>query len=470
MCDAAFKGRLKTATGFPVALTNVLSVDTIEIRGNAKQDGTPTPTAPVEVGGVGEKTANLFYDNFVSTANQATMELNLEPNTAYTLRSVTKASILYVSAVAADNKTLTQLVRKEVGAYVLSFTTGETGKIQIRITKPSTVEDLSSWQLVKGTYTSATMPAYEPYGYKIPLNARNNLYDGESPVKFSKSAYVINLFPIKVENNTNYVFRFKYKTENNVNVRFAYAVKNESKANITNGNNTAAGVPNGELSAKFNSGTNSTIYLSIYQDYVNIDGANKVADALYYDFAVETEMPNSVYNIYLDAPLYKVGDYADKIKVDFTRKTAVVERNVEKLTLDGSEDWKNSRLQVEGYYRKYVARAWLGSYVDYDKYQCLCNAFPRKVWSYAQAGNKAEYISAAPTYIHISLKVTTATDFNTWIDTTKPYVILPLAIAETTDLSDLQDWSTVPKFGHGNITLSADTLVQPSGGEVKYFC
>ena len=56
-----FKGYLRKASGYPLTLTDCMDSDivSLSVAGNAVQDGTPSPEAPVEVVGVGELNNNV---------------------------------------------------------------------------------------------------------------------------------------------------------------------------------------------------------------------------------------------------------------------------------------------------------------------------------------------------------------------------------------------------------------------------
>ena len=58
-----FRGYLRKASGYPLTLTDCMDSDivSLSVAGNAVQDGTPSPNAPVEVVGVGDKTEPYGY-------------------------------------------------------------------------------------------------------------------------------------------------------------------------------------------------------------------------------------------------------------------------------------------------------------------------------------------------------------------------------------------------------------------------
>lgn len=58
-----FRGYLRKASGYPLTLTDCMDSDivSLSVAGNAVQDGKPSPDAPVEVVGVGDKTEPYGY-------------------------------------------------------------------------------------------------------------------------------------------------------------------------------------------------------------------------------------------------------------------------------------------------------------------------------------------------------------------------------------------------------------------------
>lgn len=60
LMDGQWYGYLRTASGNPLTLQNAKRLRKLTIYGNAVQDGTPSPDAPVEVQLCGDRTGNLF--------------------------------------------------------------------------------------------------------------------------------------------------------------------------------------------------------------------------------------------------------------------------------------------------------------------------------------------------------------------------------------------------------------------------
>lgn len=223
MAGADFKGYLREVTGTDsVTLTDCMGSDmtSLSLVGNAVQDGTPNPETPVEVQGVGEKTGNLFDISgsiaisggtiavegtkitFTTTDNcygvTLAQNIQLKPNTAYTVsyRSVTFDGSYggsYGLRVNCDGIWGSM----EYGKTYCNFTTGDVGVVTINyyVGMPYQGEIgkllvLEEPMLVKGSYTAETMPPYEPYGYKVPVEVSG-----------------INLFNVSQITDTSYITR-----------------------------------------------------------------------------------------------------------------------------------------------------------------------------------------------------------------------------------------------------------------------
>lgn len=172
-----------TLINLPAVLYPNDTTATVELKGNTVQNGTPTPSNPVDVNGVGERTENLF-DGSTSATNQrlstsgtgtygakgysVSSFIKIEPSTYYT---ITTGETTYYNLYnenkqyiygAATNK---RIPDSYANARYIRF--------------DFKTENIPSVMLVKG---STTPSAHEPYGYKIPISSAgqtNNIYLGE---------------------------------------------------------------------------------------------------------------------------------------------------------------------------------------------------------------------------------------------------------------------------------------------------
>lgn len=170
------------------------------IKGNTTQSGTPTPSNPVEVKGVGERTENIFngnafFNSITSVSGNGT--LTYSDNT-YTLTSVDSASTYTIPSVTGNyysmpvkpNTTYTLIFANTNGQIFLfenavysqsigstatrrtfttrSDTTFLSMALYIRNNMPiGTVATFSNIMLLEGDVNPSS---YIPYGYKIPIS------------------------------------------------------------------------------------------------------------------------------------------------------------------------------------------------------------------------------------------------------------------------------------------------------------
>ncbi len=186
------------------------------VYGESIQNGTPTPTSPIEIESVGEKTANLYNNGDVSFNATKLITLNtpLEAGT-YTI------SLEFDN----DNETYSKgllFYSGETGAAIgnLSFSKGE--RSINTVTFDQKIYKLSFYATSKGstntgvnaTYKNikiekgSTATSYEPYGYKIPITVTNgtetkttNIYLKEPLRKVGDSADYLDLTNKKVVRN-----------------------------------------------------------------------------------------------------------------------------------------------------------------------------------------------------------------------------------------------------------------------------
>lgn len=182
-------------------------ISTYSIKGNTVQDGTPTPSNPVSVNGVGNKTANLF-DKSAATDNSRVLYttgeigelagidvsdyIPIESGEKYTLNIVdstltSKTGQLFAMYDETKIFVDTGAHATVAGKTVYTFTV-PSGCSYIRFNSLMSAKD--NVMFVKGEYTAQTFPSYEPYGYKIPISlggVTTNLYTAEPLMKISDS-------------------------------------------------------------------------------------------------------------------------------------------------------------------------------------------------------------------------------------------------------------------------------------------
>ena len=187
-----------------------------KIYGESIQNGTPTPTSPVEIQSVGDKTNNLYNNGDVifTEFKLITLDTPLETGT-YTI------SLEFDNDNEAYNKGLLFYLGESGSAIGnLSFSKGE--RSSNTVTFDQKIYKLSFYATDKGstnagvnaTYKNikiekgSTATSYEPYGYKIPITVTNgtetkttNIYLKEPLRKVGDSADYLDLTNKKVVRN-----------------------------------------------------------------------------------------------------------------------------------------------------------------------------------------------------------------------------------------------------------------------------
>jgi hypothetical protein len=168
-------------------------------------------------------------------------------------------------------------------------------------------------------------------------------------------------------------------------------------------------------------------------------------------------------NIYLDKPLFKLGDYADTI--DF--KQGKVIRRIGKYTYDGSEEWiknattvdKYGAFRCEGVFEPLIGASAEASYMTHFTYTtkgATADFIPGEFrFAYANGG-------IGSSRVYMAAIETTVEDFVDWVSKAKPSIYYP--IEDTLEEIDLP---VIPTF-NGTTIVQIDTAIQPDHIEVVY--
>ena len=174
------------------------AITAYSLKGNTVQNGTPTPSNPVEVNGVGVRTENLLNNNpatqgdgyvdnallqqngtlYTSTAFFVTEYIPITEGTYYYYNNLNRVSFSYINFYDSSKTNIGSVLQKPAMSQEgLNFTelvlpTG-TAYIRMNIDKQSTLNCLYDRQL----------STYIPYGFKIPISSggvTTNVYLGST--------------------------------------------------------------------------------------------------------------------------------------------------------------------------------------------------------------------------------------------------------------------------------------------------
>lgn len=484
----ALNGVCKNAVAEPI-------ID-LKVSGNSVQDGEPTPSNPILVESVGDKTKNLIdwdlilentkiskVENGYYTESYATdvgksivehLKNVLKPNTTYSL------SRTYEGEFNASNGLISfrisgqgfTVIRPSTGFMVGTFSLtqeqidGLTGVFMYFNVSGATISNL---MLVEGEYTDDTFPEYEPYGYKVPIKVSGkNLLNKEtsevghissSGVKTVGSSYGLMVTEkIYVEPSTSYVYSGMGDVTSTTVSRtgFQYDENDNPIKSIS---------PSSGGRILFTTEANCR--------YVYLQYKNTEAKPMLEKGSIETTYEpyiDSTTNIYLNEPLRKLGNYADYI--DYENKK--VYRIISKGQINDSS--KLSMFSsVTNFSIFFTEEPNLIDYGDEYKYNppilsetfkfCACSiGNSNSFWT----ANYEIGSSVTTTYKRICFSlpntITSTTMAKEWL-TENPIDYIYIANAFVEESIDIPEISTAD----GTNVISVDTEVKPSEFNVGYW-
>lgn len=153
------------------------------LKGNTVQDGTPTPSAPVDVNGVGVRTENLWNESYTGIMQDTITYLPLTVGDGdYTLSSTAtregQSAVLFL--LAGNVSTGATTVNNGVWNGQSRTVTAVNGYVTIGYRKYPTANPENANSMLN---TGSTAKPYEPYGYKIPISSggvTTNIYLGST--------------------------------------------------------------------------------------------------------------------------------------------------------------------------------------------------------------------------------------------------------------------------------------------------
>lgn len=306
----------------------------------------PTPTNPIAIESVGDKTVNLFNKEtitkgkYISQGGAVTSNpsfcygdyISVVPNRDYIISGNNKGGTAYrrIHAYGADKKWLQQIQALQVqsGAdYTMTFTAPE-DCAYIRFSGMSSTNDYEETNIVQ-IEEGSTATAYEPYGYKIPVNVKGeNLFNPTS----SRNAYMQSPAVGRAVGWKNSTATTTYINCNRVEAGKIYTVSCVARQLAATSARAGAIVGDDDLIKQVITTPQWVVGKNEYSFVATDDGWLYVAvDINSTDISVRF---NQTTNIYLDEPLRKLGDLTDYI--DFENQKVFRKVGAEKL---GTTNW-----------------------------------------------------------------------------------------------------------------------------------
>lgn len=491
MC-ADFKGYLREVTGAPpLTLTDCMGSDlvSLSVTGNAVQDGTPSAAVPVAVQGVGERTGNLFSldgrtelrstsasppttpkefnnniivglarngywdstrivsysfdgDNFTlqsSAGYGLGFDFDVSEGETYTIKFDSSAAVDSGASFYDADGLFISVTNISTGGTVTA-PAGATKLVWCVASKGSTGVTVSSVQVLKGSYT---MPAYEAYGYKVPVKVcginlfgtsdraelestysspptapkdfNNNIIVGLASNGYWDStrivSYTINDDSFTLQSSAGYGLGFDFDVKAGETYTVSYTATESRTGYAAWYDADGLYMSRTAISGAFASVTapNGATKMVLCFDSSSVAITISDMQVLKGSYTVDTMPPYVPYhepqevNIYTDKPLYAVGGAGDTIELDFDAKTATR---------------TDKTAEIKAYNNEPIS---------------------------------GEYISSTGSL------------------TEGAQVIYALSEPVTADISDLQNWDEVPSLWRGTAMVSAETAVQPSSMTAKYY-
>lgn len=510
------KDMKKTITAKVNIIDDETNYKNVLVYGNSIQDGTPSPTSPVEIESVGDKTENLFdlsihkrlittYNNEDITSSSLKIENDIIKNsydyynTGAILKSDTPYIIesgTYTLSGKARNSTINKIyvgVRytdetRSASRINLSTNDWEDFSYTFTITETKTVDGLYLQDDSGGPTISNiefknimlkksdNLTEYEPYGkYKIPITVSGkNILPFKDGINFDlrginyktkNGALYLNGSSVGevYSNNDMFVDNFSFKLKAGT-----YTLSEPKGSNIIayidNENNEHIATINGDtlVSSTFTLETDTMVNLGFY--FYQKDFENFELPIILEEGSIATKyepyQEPTTYNIILDEPMRKVGvcdtcaDYIDLYN-------SKVYRNVKSITYKGTETFTNwiYNNNLLGFYQ------WLGD--SYSEHVPMMTHFKQHIGNLPDKKDNSCKIKWSSLYLGTG-DWTDASDLKVWI-TSEYLKDIPLKILY--QLSETKAPETIDveiPLINKNSVITVDTTVQPSKIETEY--
>lgn len=378
------------------------------------------------------------------TSNNFSFTLNLNLSAgSYTLNSNSYLSVT-TQIVNQSNVSITNL---STNYNCVQFTTQE-DIYGIRFNWVATSQpvtlDLNSLQIVSGTYTSSTMPAYEPYvggtaspNPDYPQEITN--VTGDVEVKVQNK----NLFD--KDNVINAYLNADGTTTSNNTFRVSDYINIKGLDNITISGNYGGSEfccfydKNKEFISYFGMGSLTTrvasvptnaeyVRVTVRQDVINKYQLEQGSTATPYTPHKQQVLPLTLGNI----ELCKIGDYQDYFYKESNKW--YLHKEIAKKILDGSENWTKSGAFTNSYFL-YIPDSMNIQTTDINIY-VYCNNYRRTYYSNILNYDYSCILSNNKNVMIHDNSIDNVEDFKTWLSTHNTIVYYVLATPTDTEITD----------------------------------
>lgn len=450
----------------------------------------PSPEFPSEVESVGEFTTKNLFDAQSAVLTNAVLN---DDGTITTLSNSNNIDIylkagtysIKINYDFSDNIFLRE--GQVASGYIKMLTNGTvsnftlTSDNYLRISSFVTNGTYNSIMLVDGSYTSDTMPSYEPYHkYDIPITVcGKNLIpypyffttktingvtftdNGDGSITIDGTATANAVFYLVAKQNNYTLDKCGLKIGDRYTISKTL-ISGDSIANVyftANYNDKNGTMKQGALASSANTATSTinsdfkswAIYLLVLKDK-KVNNTTIKLQLEKGSSATEYEPYRGIEttHIYLDEPLRKIGDYADY--VDWGNQKVV--RNVKEKIFDGMESFSDKYIASSGsitYPLPHVANS--------------VAMLTRSIWrSTATIWANNENIAFKASYYDVTTLDEFKTKLSEWYTNGEPLKMYYASRTPTEELISLPTLKTVK----GTSIMSVDTTIQPSNMKIKY--
>ena len=490
------QGFTRETSGVPPITTPTLStgknLKNYRIYGNSVQDGTPTPSNPVEIESVGDKSKNLFDGELVLgslNTNGDIKSLNyrvtsnnyieIKSDTTYTVQG--KYEDTSCSAIICYYDENKQLLSRAVMTTMKSDSTAKYLRFTLYISgiTERPIENYDNIQLEEGSPATD----YEPFGYKIPITVSGkNLFWLKDATNVSATNQIYNCSNQTFRKEITNLVGLTNIISNAAFSQICYCEPLQSgKTYIWKFHNAKLLSTGHYLVLTYEDNTteswheNTPITLTknatitslkqAYRDYskeevesfqIQVEEGSAATDYEPYKAPIIT-------NIYLNEPLRKIGDYADYI--DFENQKVI--RNIiqQKVTQSSRVNNFYSGFTVDSIVTAKTQEIYSNIAISASSLPSAANR-PYKVF----LGGSKIYIgfgktdkfpitgsdNKLPTYEEIQV-------FNNFVSSNEVYVMYIREVPTEEDI----ELPTIPSI-KGTTIYSVGTNIQPSNMYIKY--
>lgn len=446
----------------------------------------PTPDNPIDVQLCGDRTANLFDEqwrqgnlysdeNVHDTRISSTFTMPIKSGETYSAKVFESGYRISLSINQYSTPTWGGVIVDTDWQNDFATIAGTAdGYIHISLSRQNetalSYTEAPKVMLAKGLYTAETMPDYEPYGYKVSGRVEGvNLFDGVwrqglSWSTSNASTRLCNTQEIAVKKGETYtIISYANNFRIGIGVSTVFPCTNAStivdETEWQSDVSTITASVDGYLLTTMRYADNSNISPDNATDTMLLKGSY-TADTIP---PYEPYQPPQDFAVYLPQQIGKVDSAVDKIVLDMENKTAELTRQYRRYDFTGTESWTIEYATGYGDDGKRFAMVAGVPYSGRKK-------TPNNRFSTTTDNvhiNNIMFSSAYNIYLYMSA-CSTVDELKTYLQNNPTYAYIPYSTPQTTDITALQDWDAMPDV-KGTVTLTLSAEVEPSGVEAVYY-